>query len=322
MSKLSFIVSVFLLLFAFVYINDTGVKSFVQTQIATIIGIHPKVVYSYQKNKGLHRTLKVGDSGKDVLLVQQALHKLRNDFLIENVTGFYGEETKKAIASYQSENNLPVSGTINKDTREKLNEVYFKELCPDPQENIYRDELLIKVNRDKALSPGFIPSGLVKISDQVKTLGVVCVKSELVSPLVTLMQNASKDNITLAISSGFRRPEIQNIVYKIWTSVQGAQRAKESVALPLHSEHQTGAAVDFTGKSNAFIGADDFFADTIEDVWLQNNAYKYGFVLSYPKDKASITGYTYEPWHYRYVGVERAREIYDRKISVEEYLTK
>ena len=87
-------------------------------------------------------------------------------------------------------------------------------------------------------------------------------------------------------------------------------------AKPGHSEHQTGLAVDVEGENKDY----DNFEDTKEFIWMKNNAHRFGFILRYPKGKEHITGFKYEPWHYRYVGIETATKIFKQNITLEEYL--
>ena len=95
--------------------------------------------------------------------------------------------------------------------------------------------------------------------------------------------------------------------------------ANKYSARPEHSEHRTGLAVDFTTKSIYGVVDDVFETTTVSD-WLKENAWKYGFILRYPKDKIDITGYQHESWHYRFVGLEVASIIYQTGICYEEYL--
>jgi D-alanyl-D-alanine carboxypeptidase len=90
------------------------------------------------------------------------------------------------------------------------------------------------------------------------------------------------------------------------------------VALPGTSEHQTGLALDIVSSNNQTLEKEQ--EDTPEQQWLINNSYKYGFILRYPSEKSNITGISYEPWHYRYVGRETAKIIHDSGICLEEYL--
>lgn len=84
------------------------------------------------------------------------------------------------------------------------------------------------------------------------------------------------------------------------------------------SEHSTGLALDILSKTHN--AADDAYGSTVEGKWLAEHAHKYGFILRYPKDKEHITGVIYEPWHFRYVGVDAATEIYEKGLCLEEYL--
>ena len=95
-------------------------------------------------------------------------------------------------------------------------------------------------------------------------------------------------------------------------------KAATSVARPGTSEHQAGLAVDIVDSSHQILDATQ--QDTPVQQWLMENSWKYGFILRYPNDKSSLTGIIYEPWHYRYVGIEAAAEIYEREICLEEYL--
>ena len=103
-------------------------------------------------------------------------------------------------------------------------------------------------------------------------------------------------------------------------SLEDAQTVAQSYsALPGQSEHQTGLCVDFiTSEMGGKLTED--FENTVAFEWLSKNAYKFGFILRYPKDKESITGYTYEPWHYRFVGREAATDIYNGDMTFEQYL--
>lgn len=106
--------------------------------------------------------------------------------------------------------------------------------------------------------------------------------------------------------------KIQSYINQGYSQVKAERTAKEWVALPGTSEHQLGIAVDINADKSKCSNEDVY-------EWLAENAYKYGFVLRYPPGKQKITGTSYEPWHYRYVGEEAAKEIYEREICLEEY---
>lgn len=127
------------------------------------------------------------------------------------------------------------------------------------------------------------------------------------------MQTDSGPNIPIVPASGYRSYQAQNTNYNSYVAKDGQAMADTYSARPGYSEHQTGLAMDFSPIDQAF-------ADTPQFVWLSQNAYKYGFVLRYPDSKTDITGYMYEPWHWRYVGVTAATDMHSRGITtLEEY---
>ena len=137
---------------------------------------------------------------------------------------------------------------------------------------------------------------------------------ELTTAFEQLKQKAAEDGIELKIISGFRSYSTQNRLYNNYVARDGKKEADTYSARPGHSEHQTGLAIDV----NSLLFS---FGETKEGKWLQNNAYKYGFIIRYPKGKENITGYQYEPWHLRYVG-DLAPQLYNggNWITLEEYL--
>ena len=141
-------------------------------------------------------------------------------------------------------------------------------------------------------------------------------------PLLQEMFDAARaEGIYPIVREGYRTEEeqqeilddkIQAYINEGYSQWRAERNAKEWVALPGTSEHQLGIAVDINADKSKCTN-DDVYA------WLAENAYKYGFILRYPLDKQEITGTSYEPWHYRYVGVEAAQEIYEQGICLEEY---
>ena len=136
---------------------------------------------------------------------------------------------------------------------------------------------------------------------------------ELQQAFNRMKKKAAAEGIDLEIISGYRSYDKQKSVYNYWVSLYGKEEADRISATPGNSEHQTGLAIDINNL-------EEDFADTPAGKWLAKNAYKYGFILRYPKGKESITGYAYEPWHFRYVGTELAKQIYDSGLTLEEFL--
>ena len=110
----------------------------------------------------------------------------------------------------------------------------------------------------------------------------------------------------------------QKSVFDAEVNKVGYEKAVQAVAVPGNSEHQTGLSMDISSESAQFALTEQF-GETAEGKWLANNAHRFGFILRYPKGKEGITGYQYESWHYRYVGVKAATEIYENQLTLEEY---
>ena len=134
------------------------------------------------------------------------------------------------------------------------------------------------------------------------------------------MINTAKEEINKDIIafSGFRSYNYQKRLYESSMQTEGLQYTELYSAKPGHSEHQTGLAFDLGGEMKYWL--EEEFGETIEGMWLSENAHRFGFILRYPKGKEYITGYGYEPWHFRYVGVDHSKVIYEGELTLEEYL--
>ena len=124
---------------------------------------------------------------------------------------------------------------------------------------------------------------------------------------------AKVDGFELFVKSGFRSYQTQKNLYNNYFKRDGAAAADRYSARAGHSEHQTGLAFDINKSNSSFAGSP-------EANWLAENCYKYGFIIRYPEGKEAITGYIYEPWHIRYLGVETATAVYNSGLCLEEYL--
>ena len=129
-----------------------------------------------------------------------------------------------------------------------------------------------------------------------------------------MKEGAKKDGISLWIQSGYRSYSYQNTIYNNYCKRDGQKEADTYSARPGYSEHQSGLAMDLNVVGNAFNGSK-------EAKWLEKNCYKYGFILRYPKGKTNETGYVYESWHFRYVGEDLAKKLYNNGdwITMEDY---
>ena len=169
----------------------------------------------------------------------------------------------------------------------------------------YIDGLLI-ANKTYALPSSYGPGLNAKVNEAANKM----------------FSDAKAKGFSLWIASGFRSYNTQRNLYNGYAGRDGKAAADRYSARPGHSEHQTGLAFDVCdyGLNNACINSN--FDNTAQAKWLSENAYKYGFILRYPKGKESETGYIYESWHFRYVGVELATKLYNNGnwITLEEYL--
>ena len=139
------------------------------------------------------------------------------------------------------------------------------------------------------------------------------VDSEAKEAFDRMQADAADEGLNIYISSGFRSYAYQEMLYERYVEKSGKAEADRYSARPGHSEHQTGLAFDLNT-------IDISFADTQEYVWVKEHCAEYGFIIRYPENKESITGYMYEPWHLRYLGKETAQKVADSGLTLEEYL--
>ena len=133
-----------------------------------------------------------------------------------------------------------------------------------------------------------------------------------------MFADAKSQDIHLFAVSGYRSYQRQDDNFHNKVNKIGEEAAAKIVAYPGNSEHQTGLAMDISSQSVNFKLTEQF-GETPEGKWLMENAHRFGYILLYPKGLETITGYNYEPWHYRYVGLKAAAEIYKNQLTLEEY---
>ncbi len=171
-------------------------------------------------------------------------------------------------------------------------------------------ELLKKYSKISFLNENYVPKGLVDISDNylLKPTRPLQVLSKVNAYLQQLMEDSLSDGLELKVLSAYRSFGAQSTLKSSYKFTYGAGTANQFSADQGYSEHQLGTTVDFTTPTIGEILSG--FSKTPEYKWLTDNAYKYGFVLSYPPNNAY---YTYEPWHWRFVGVELATRLHEEK---------
>ncbi|MEW9095216.1 MAG: M15 family metallopeptidase [Clostridiaceae bacterium] len=182
---------------------------------------------------------------------------------------------------------------------------------------------ILLVNRSNRLDKDHVPQSLTTpnvrfisyADNRVKKMDTTAAKA-----LENLFNAAEEDGVNLLAVSGYRAYSYQEMLYNNKVAAAGRVEADKYVAQPGASEHNTGLAMDVL--SDEYSSLDEGFEQTEAYKWLEDNCYKYGFIIRYLRGKEDITGYNYEPWHLRYVGVSEATEISEEHITLEEYLNK
>ncbi len=182
------------------------------------------------------------------------------------------------------------------------------------------------VNKDHLLSSDYVPENLV-ITDNnennfhdYKDASLKPMISADIMPYFEALQNAALDAglRKIIVDSGYRSFEYQKVVFDKSVVEKGIDETLRSVALPGSSEHQTGLAIDVAYMDNGVYIEKTSDSDP-EIKWLKENAHKFGFILRYPEEKEDVTGFKYEWWHYRFIGVEMATILYSEGITLDEY---
>lgn len=172
----------------------------------------------------------------------------------------------------------------------------------------------ILVNKYYKLPEKYAPDDIVEVSNWY-AYGTMSIRSEVYDAFKEMFNAAKEDGITLIINSGYRTYEYQNEVYEQYKDANGEEYADSYAARPDFSEHQTGLALDVITYGTS----GEEFENTDAYKWLQEHANEYGFILRYPKGKEDITGYSYESWHYRYLGKKLATKVKNSGLTYDEY---
>lgn len=178
---------------------------------------------------------------------------------------------------------------------------------------------LMLVNKEHNLEEDYVPDNLTYLNvnfSGAESSRYLC--KDVAIALEEMFEAAKNDGIYLIGRSGYRSYATQKVTYESKVSKWGKEQADRFSAKAGASEHQTGLAIDIISTEYGQLHTDFQYTTTYK--WLTEHCYEYGFILRYPKGKYDITGYNFEPWHYRYVGVENAKDISSKNLTLEEYL--
>lgn len=233
-------------------------------------------------------------------------NELVDDFKNEK---YFLDKNLETYLNYQKENSSLSLTTIVSIVNVGANNDWYTNT---KETDLTKNELIL-VNKYHYLPQDYEPSDIIDVSLRYAYSDNKTSES-ILEHYKEMFNAASRDGITLIISSAYRTSEEQEETYNYYLKNKGEDYVKSHASLKRHSEHETGLAFDILTPNYNISNFDK--SPAFE--WLKNNSYKYGFIMRYPEGKENITGYEYEPWHYRYVG-DVAKKIYDENITFDEY---
>lgn len=225
------------------------------------------------------------------------------------VSKYFIKENLSRYMKYQEEHNTKVNTTISY-VNSNLDYDYYT----NTKNADLKKDTLILVNKYYALDKDYEPDNMVKIEAKYGVQQYL--QKEAYDAFKKMADDAKKEGLTLYITSPYRSYQTQNKLYNNYSAKDGKELADTYSARPGYSEHQTGLAADIVSGPGKSLAS---FENTKEFKWIKSHAHLYGFILRYPKGKEKLTGYQYEPWHYRYLGVDTASKIYSSGLTYEEY---
>lgn len=277
---------------------------FINHENTNIDNITRYIEYQNKYNTNIDNTIWLVNNNID--LETDDYNKLVVNLMNEKY--FINNNLKRYINYYNTNNNFEYADIIS-NVNSNLDYEYYTNI---EASDLSKGKLLI-VNKYYALDSNYIPDNLVAVESGY---GIGYLEKETYEQFVLMAKAARMEGLTILSCSPYRSYATQKYIYNDYVKRNGQEEADTYSARPGHSEHQTGLAVDIKNNLNSNLMD---FENTQEAKWLIENAYKFGFILRYPEGKERITGYIYEPWHYRYVGLEVAKKIQEEKITYEEY---
>ena len=287
--------------------------------IAIILGINYIIkTINYHKTYE-YKLLQIGYKIEEVKKIEDLTNETKdyiltleyNDNLVNLINEkYFLEKNLSKYLEYSKENDKSLTDVIA-----IINVGSDKDWYTDTKKTDISKGNLMLTNKFYSLDNTYNSDNMITVSNQYSYGENQMLTSDTYNAFLKMFNDAKEEGLTLIINSSFRSYEEQEEIYNEYKNSRGEEYADTIAAHPGFSEHQTGMAIDiqtYGSRASTFEEFDEF-------KWLQENAYKYGFIMRYPKDKEYITGYEYESWHYRYVGVEVATYIQENNITFDEY---
>ena len=280
------------------YVNFKNKYSTIEN--SNIIKLINNELEEYIENSNTDQSLK-DENNKDYIV----------NFLLNLINEkYYKKDNLERYVNYYSKNNNLTSKEIVTNVNSNLDTPFYENY---ESTDTSKDTLMI-VNKHYKIENNYKPDNLVTVLSEHGYPNKI--RADVYEEFKKMYNAAKNDNISIFIASPYRSYSDQNALYTYYVNTDGKQNADTYSARPGFSEHHTGLAMDLIPEYGLDL---DTFENSDGFKWMQENAYKYGFILRYPKDKEYITGYIYEPWHYRYVGISAATTIKNEGLTFEEY---
>ena len=271
--------------------------------------------------ENINKLLTLGYTKDDINMIYQKLSDNSISILIENEylkdivnilnLSYFHEDNLKRYLEYNNDNlsseNLVTYVNANLDYKYYTNVINIDE----------PEKITVLVNKYHKLDNNYVPNDLEAINPKYNQGFNNKMRKVAKEAFEEMCEGALNDGITIYSGSAYRSYSYQQSLYNRYVATNGFDNAETFSARAGYSEHQTGLATDIMNKNLDFISKNDKEYD-----WLINNSYKYGFILRYPEGKENITGYMYEEWHFRYLGKDIAKELYDLDITYDEYVAR
>lgn len=258
--------------------------------------------YSKNKKSEIKNIITIINSGYD--LMRYPASDLLSSLVLEK---YYINKNVARYLDYGNSNKLSAENIIS-----IVNSSADKDYYSDVKISNLDDGNLILVNKFYHLPDKYEPEDLITLSSKYNKGTNSKMRKEAAEAFMEMVDAALLDNVILKNASAYRSYEYQANLYDSYVERDGKKNADIYSARAGYSEHQTGLCTDINTIDSSFHGTNEFN-------WLYKNSYKYGFIIRFPKGKEKITGYNYEPWHYRYVGKKAAKIIYKNNLTLEEY---